>query len=281
MDRVAAAIAEVAHVVKVVDHRLIVLLAAVVLLLEDAARGAIEPRRHHHQVVLQQVDDLVGRVERTGVDLPVLTKIERRQAAERGDVLVLLSDRFLQQIQLDVAGHLGQLAGMDEVPLLLVEDLEQAGGEAARGAEAGPRGNVGDAGDLQVGRGDAGELERLADDRVADLVDGLHPFDLGVAEQHLLERRQLAGHVHVLGDRRRQNEAAVLLVVRRQVGAAAPRLIRRGLRPMIMEAGLTAKSGRREGAPASGSGRGRSEVAEPQRDAEREEPLRLHGEVRV
>ncbi len=221
LDRLEALVAELFDVVQVVDHRAIVLAALVVLLLQHLRRRPVEARRHHHQAVLEQVQRVVARLDRPRAHRVVLVELEHRRAAERRDVLVLLADRLLQQIDLDVAGHLGQLARVHEVPLELVQHAQQASAEAARRPEAGAGRDVGHAGDLDVTAGDAGQAQRLADDRVLDVVDLLDALDLRVAQDDLFERGLHQRHVDVLVDRGGHQEPAVLPVVRGQVGAAA------------------------------------------------------------
>src|SRR5882724_2160625 len=110
---------------------------------------------------------------------------------------------------------------MDEVMLELVQHLEQARREAARRAQPRARRDVRHAGDLDTRAEDAGQTQRLADDRVLDLVDMRRALDLGVAQQHLLERRAVHGDVHVLRDGGGDEKATVPLVVGRKVGASA------------------------------------------------------------
>ena len=55
------------------------------------------------------------------LDRAVAAEVEAGDAAERRDVLVLLADRLLQHVDLDVAGLLGQFARMDDVARLGVQ----------------------------------------------------------------------------------------------------------------------------------------------------------------
>ena len=56
---------------------------------------------------------------------------EGRDAADGGDVLVLLADGLTEFVELNVAGLLGEFGGGNEALLRCVEGLEQGGGEAA------------------------------------------------------------------------------------------------------------------------------------------------------
>ena len=102
-----------------------------------------------------------------------------------------------------------------------VQRLEQRRGEAARRAEPGAGRNVGHAGDFQRVRLKSDQLERFADDRMLDLVDRLHALELGIFDDQVVDEGLVQRDVDVLVDRRRDQEAAVLAVIGRQVGAAA------------------------------------------------------------
>ena len=80
---------------------------------------------------------------------------EAGDAAVGGDVLILLADRLAEPVDLDLAGQLGQLAGMQQPPAVRVERLEQRRGEAARRAEPGAGRNVGQRRDLDLRRPEA------------------------------------------------------------------------------------------------------------------------------
>ena len=74
--------------------------------------------------------------------------------------------------------------------------------------------------DLDAGADVVG-AQHLADDRVLDLVGLVDPLELAVLEEVVVGERAVDRDVDVLGDRGGDDHAAVLLVVRRQVGAAA------------------------------------------------------------
>ena len=93
-------------------------LALVVLLVEDVGGGARVAGEEQQQVVFEVVERLGGDLERPRLHLVVREELEAGDAAERGDVLVLLADRLLEQVDLDVAGLLGQLLRVDEVLLV-------------------------------------------------------------------------------------------------------------------------------------------------------------------
>ena len=78
--------------------------------------------------------------------------LEDRQSAERRDELVLLAHRLPEKIDLDVAGLLGDVGRGGVAPLVGVKGPEQAHRERPRGAEAGARGDVGDADQLDARR---------------------------------------------------------------------------------------------------------------------------------
>jgi hypothetical protein len=68
---------------------------------------------------------------------------------------------------------------------------------------------------------DARDPQRFANDRMLHLVDRAHALDLRVLDDQILDERVVQRDVHVLVDRRRDDEAAVLAIVGRQVGATA------------------------------------------------------------
>ena len=104
----------------------------------------------------------------------------RADAAVRGDVLVLLADRLLQEVDLELARLARELLGRDELALERVEAVEQRDREAARRAEARVGRHVGQAVQLEPA-GDAGHAERRLEDAVLDLVDRVD--DLALASR--------------------------------------------------------------------------------------------------
>src|SRR5947199_6345269 len=69
---------------------------------------------------------------------------------------------------------------MQEPLAVLVERADERRGEAAGRAEAGAGREVGERGDLDLRRAQPHHPQRLADDRVADVVDGRRVLDVGV-----------------------------------------------------------------------------------------------------
>ena len=93
----------------------VVLLALDVLLLEDLAGRPRVAGEEQQQVVFQVVERPLADLQRPGLHLAVGQEAEAGDPAEGRDVLVLLADRLLEDVDLDLAGLLGQLAGMDQV----------------------------------------------------------------------------------------------------------------------------------------------------------------------
>ena len=157
-----------------------------------------------------------------GLDLDEAVRAELvvLEAPEGRGELVLLADRIPQLVDLDVAGLLGDLVGRDGALRPGVEELEQGHGEGGRGAQAGPRGDVGHRGDLDAL--DAEVLEDLAEDPVLDLVWVGHDLGLGVFERYrILVEGLIDRQIDVFPDARREDAAAVLLVERGDVAPAA------------------------------------------------------------
>src|SRR5262249_15408064 len=104
------------------------------------------------EIVLQGVARLLVHGEGRRVDRAIPAEGEAGQAAESGDVLVLLADRLAEAVHLDLTGMLRELVRMDGVAPIGVQRAEKRGGEAARGAKTGARGNIGKRGDLDLRR---------------------------------------------------------------------------------------------------------------------------------
>jgi hypothetical protein len=95
---------------QILDHHLIALPAAYILILEYLRSIPSVLRKEEHQVVLQIVEGHGIDAQRRNSYAIVTLKIEAVDAPIRGDELVLLADRFAQNIDLNVAGHFGQCA---------------------------------------------------------------------------------------------------------------------------------------------------------------------------
>jgi hypothetical protein len=133
----------------------------------------------------------------------------------------LLADPALQAIDLELAREPREIAGQQQPAFEAVQRLEQRGREATRRAEPGAGRNVGERRDLVLRFGDAHHRECFADERMLDVFEARDLFDLGVLEEHAGPERAVDRDPHVLVDRGREQEAAVVLVIRRQIGAAA------------------------------------------------------------
>jgi hypothetical protein len=123
--------------VQVIGHLLVALLALVVLLFEDAAGRAAVAGEEEQEIVLQVVKRLGIDLERGGLDVAVGEELEAGEPAIGGDILVLLPDRLLELLDLDLAGLLGQCLGVDDVLAVGMQGLEDGGGEAAGGPQPG------------------------------------------------------------------------------------------------------------------------------------------------
>ena len=92
--RILALQSEFLDEMQIVDHVLVFLFALGVLLFQNAGGRARIAREKQQQVVLQIVQRLLRDLQRPRFDFAVGVKAETRDAAERGDVLVLFSDRL-------------------------------------------------------------------------------------------------------------------------------------------------------------------------------------------
>ena len=112
-----------------------------------------------------------------------------------------------------------QLGADDPMPVG-VQGVEQADGQAAAGAHAGPRRHVADRRDLQR-LVDLDLAHRLADQLVLDLVERAGHLGPGIADPDRRLEPAVDRHVHVLIDRRAQDGPVLPPVEGRQVGPAA------------------------------------------------------------
>jgi hypothetical protein len=102
-----------------------------------------------------------------------------------------------------------------------VKRPQQRGGEAARRSEPGSGRDVGQRRDLDL-FGHAGkQFERLADDAVPDLIDGIDMLDLGIFQVDARLERPDQADIDVFVDRGRDQEALMVAVIGGEVGAAA------------------------------------------------------------
>src|SRR5206468_893501 len=130
LQRLPALPAELLHEMEVGDHLAVGFLAPRVLLAEDVRGGPGIPGEEQEQVVLEVVERLGGDLQRPDFHLLVGKKTEAGDAAEGGDVLILLADWLLEDIDLDVAGLLGQLLRMNQTLPERVERLQEGSREA-------------------------------------------------------------------------------------------------------------------------------------------------------
>ena len=203
------------------DHLAVRFLTLRVLLPEDVRGGPGIPGEEQEQVVLEVVERLGGDLQRPGFHLFVRKKTEAGDAAEGGDILVLLADRLLEDLDLDAAGLLGQLLRMDQILLQRVERLQQRRGETPGRPEARASRHVGHAGDLQMRRPDPRRSQRFANQGMLHLVDRPDPLHVGVLDDQVLDECLVQRDIDVLVDGRGDDEPAVLAVVRGQVRPAA------------------------------------------------------------
>src|SRR5690606_36820726 len=102
-----------------------------------------------------------------------------------------------------------------------VQRLEKRSREAAGRAQPRAGREAGQASDLDLRRAEVELPERLADDAVLHLVDPVHVLEAGVLEEDPRRKGAHHGDVDELVYGRRDEKAAVLLVVGREVGTAA------------------------------------------------------------
>ena len=136
LERLLAAIAQLLHIVQVLEHLPVALLGAGVLVLEDAAGAAREAGEEEKQVVFEVEHRVHADGKRRRRHRVVRVEGEAGHAADGCDILVLLADRLAEPVDFDVAGELGQLHLIQVAATMGVERLEQGGREAARASQA-------------------------------------------------------------------------------------------------------------------------------------------------
>ena len=206
--------------VQVLEHRVVLLVRAAVLVGQQRARAARLAGVEEQEVARHPAQRLRVELERLDGDGVVGIERVRAHAAVRGDVLVLLADRLLEHVDLDLARRLGQLARRQRRVARERERLQQAHRVGAGRAHPGAGGHVGHRRDLERLAAPVPD-QHLAQDRVADLARVVDLLELRVLEPVAALEHGVREHVDVLVDRPADEEAAVLAVVGRQVGAAA------------------------------------------------------------
>src|SRR5580700_2431424 len=142
-------------------------------------------RIEDEEVRFEFIDDLLPHRDALGLDRPVLVEGERCDASKSADVLVLLADRFLENVYLDSARFFGKLRRWNELTLVRAERVDQRHGECARRTEPRVPRQIGDADELNPAR-HAAKPQGLAKDAVLDLVDVVDDLRLRVSEANRL-----------------------------------------------------------------------------------------------
>src|SRR5882724_1625606 len=149
-------------------------------------------------------------------------KSKARDAAVCGDELILLADRLVEYVYFDSASQFSELVRMEQLFAMGVQGLQQSGGEAPRGPQTGSGGDIRKRRNLYLRCLEIEYFYGFADDRVMNIFGLLHMLQLGVLQVD--SRREWARNrnVHILVDRRCNQESLVAAVVRRQVRAPSP-----------------------------------------------------------
>ena len=116
------------------------------------------------------------------VDRSVAIERHRADPAVGRDVLVLLADRLLEDVYLELARLVGELLGGHELALEGVQAVEQSDGEAARRAEPRVRRHVGEAVQLEAALEARSSRSAVAKMRCLISVDRVDDLALGVRQ---------------------------------------------------------------------------------------------------
>ncbi len=146
-------------------------------------------------------------LNRSGAHLHAVVgqELEAGNAAESGDVLVLLSHRFVSKVDFDVAGLLGKFLLRHHRLLVRVQRVQECRGERSRGTQARARRDVRHAGDLQAFGRNASQEQGFANERMAYLLRFHHALGLRVLDDRFLEEGVVQGDVDVFIDRCRRS----------------------------------------------------------------------------
>ena len=193
----------------------------VILLLEDGGRVAHLVGIEHQNVVLETFDEIDVEIEACDVNFAVGLDVEGREAAERGHILILLTDGLVQDFEFDAASFLGEFRWGSGFLKQRVESIEQAYQVRAGRTKTGACGNVRDRHDFDS-IGDAEILEGFTSERMLHFVDVIDHFGAGVTNTNLVVNdRSVDVEIHVFVNPNGENEAAMLPVEGRKVGPAA------------------------------------------------------------
>ena len=107
-----AAVSQILDVIQIAQHIGVACLGAHLLILQYGARGAGEAGEKQQQIVLELEHRLSRHAQRLDGDAVILVEGEANEAAKCRDVLILLTDRVLQALDLYVASVFGQFPGM-------------------------------------------------------------------------------------------------------------------------------------------------------------------------
>src|ERR1039457_3289221 len=113
----------------------VVLAGARVLFFEDRRSRSREAGEKQQQVVLQVGQRFAREQQRRDLHAVVGQELETRDAAERGDVLILLARGLMQQVDFDAAGLFGKVLARDRVLFPGVQRAQKGHRETARGSQ--------------------------------------------------------------------------------------------------------------------------------------------------
>src|ERR1700722_16176529 len=129
LESLLAAIAQLLHVVKVVQHLAVAVLRPRILIIEDRAGAAGDSGEEEEQVILKVEHCVYPNRKRRRAHGVVLVEGQACPPADGGDELVLLTDRLAEAVDLNVAGKLGELHLIEVTAAMSIERLEQSSGE--------------------------------------------------------------------------------------------------------------------------------------------------------
>ena len=219
--RLLALHAQLFDEVQILHHGLVHAFGFVVLLLQNLRRRARVAGEKEQQVVLQIEERFLGEFHRDDLHFSSRQKVEGSHATDRRDVLILLADGLVQFLQLDLAGLRGDLHRAHDVLFVSVQRFQQRRGETAGRTESAAGGDVGHRGDLQRAPVHLQKRARFTHDRMLQPARVLHTLKPRVFHDEVVHEGFVERDIDILVDRRGDEEPAMLLVVGREIRAAA------------------------------------------------------------
>jgi hypothetical protein len=206
--------------VQVIYHRRVSGLAPFILIAQHFRGRSIVTRVEQNEVVFEVGQGLRADFQWTDNHSIIGAELKTRDAAEGSDVLILFTDRLTKPLDLYMTGLFGEVFLRHDRLGMNVQSLKESSQKTSAGAKSGSRWNIGHTRDLEIAGLLIGKSQRLPDQRVLDVLEPTYSLHLGVLNDEIFEKGLVKSDVNVFVNGGGNNKAAVLSIVRRQVGSA-------------------------------------------------------------